>query len=174
MVLNEEGFNTSRYLIRKLMKKLKLKVVQRLVHKVIIKHKYGDKVADNFINQNFNPLTPNELAAGDITYLKIAQDWMYLAIVMDLYSYRIVSWHIKKRMTTDLIIKATYYLGGKFDTAQTRFVFHRYRVSQYTRRRLSNMRRVYDIPASMCDLGVCWDNVVGEFLFGSLKHDWIL
>jgi putative transposase len=104
--LNEEGFNTSRYLTRKLMRKLKLKVEQRLAYKVTTKRKHSDKVADNLLNQNFNPLAPNDVWAGDITYLKTAQGCMYLAIVMDLYSRRIVGWHIEKRMTTDLISKA--------------------------------------------------------------------
>jgi putative transposase len=104
--LNEKGFNTSRYFIRTLMRKLKLKVEQRLAFKVTTKRKHSDKVADNLLNQNFNPLAPNEVWAGDITYLKIAQGWVYLTIVMDLYSCRIVGWHIEKHITTDLISKA--------------------------------------------------------------------
>jgi putative transposase len=88
------------------MRKLKLKVEQRLAFKVTTKRKHSDKVADNLLNQNFNPLAPNEVWAGDITYVKIAQGWVYLAIVMDLYSCRIVGWHIEKHITTDLISKA--------------------------------------------------------------------
>jgi transposase InsO family protein len=63
-------------------------------------------VADNLLNQNFNPVGPNQIWAGDITYLLTGEGWMYLAIVMDLYSRRIVRWFISKRMTTDLISKA--------------------------------------------------------------------
>jgi putative transposase len=66
--LNEEGFNSSRYLTWKLMRKLKLKVEQRLAYKVTTKRKHSDKVAYNLLNQNFNPLSPNDLWAGDITY----------------------------------------------------------------------------------------------------------
>ena len=104
--LNEEGSNTSRYSIRKLIRKLKLKVEQRLAFKVTTKPKYSAKVADNLLNQNFNSLAPNEFWAGVITYLKITQGWMYLAIMMDLYSRRIVGWHLEKRMTTDSISQA--------------------------------------------------------------------
>ncbi len=104
--LREEGFAISRERTRKLMRKLNLVVKQRVAYKVTTKRKHGDQVADNLLNQNFNPVAANEVWAGDITYLKTAEGWMYLAIVMDLFSRRIVGWHIGKRMTTDLICKA--------------------------------------------------------------------
>jgi putative transposase len=92
--------------MRTVMRKLKLKVKQRIAYKVTTKRKHSDQVADNLLNQNFNPMAPNEVWAGDITYLRTAEGWMYLAIVMDLYSRRIVGWHIDKRMTVDLIGQA--------------------------------------------------------------------
>ncbi len=104
--LRKEGFQTGRYKVRKLMKKLKLKVTQRIAYKVTTQRNHKDDVADNLLNQNFNPVAPNQVWAGDITYLKTGEGWMYLAIVMDLYSRRIVGWYISKRMTTDLICKA--------------------------------------------------------------------
>ena len=63
-------------------------------------------VADNLLNQQFNPLGKHQVWAGDVIYLKTGEDWMYLAIVMDLYSRRIVGWAIDKRMTTSLISRA--------------------------------------------------------------------
>lgn len=104
--LRKEGFTISRERNRKLMKTLNLVVKQRVAYKVTTKRKHGDQVADNLLNQNFNPVAANEVWAGDITYLKTAEGWMYLAIVMDLFSRRIVGWHIDKRMTTSLICKA--------------------------------------------------------------------
>ncbi len=104
--LREEGFVISRGRTRKLMVKLKLVVKQRVAYKVTTKRKHDDQVADNLLNKNFNPVAANGVWAGDITYLKTAEGWMYLAIVMDLFSRRIVGWHIDKRMTTDLICKA--------------------------------------------------------------------
>ncbi len=63
-------------------------------------------MADNLLDQNFNPVAPNQVWAGDITYLKTGEGWMYLTIIMDLYSRHIVGWYISKRMTADLICKA--------------------------------------------------------------------
>jgi len=104
--LREEGFQVGRCKVRSLMKTLGLTVTQRLAYKVTTKRKHTDKVAPNLLNQNFKSVGKDEVWAGDVTYLRTAEGWMYLAIVMDLYSRRIVGWQIDKRMTTDLISKA--------------------------------------------------------------------
>jgi putative transposase len=158
--------------MRKLMKKLNLVVKQRVAYKVTTKRKHGDQVADNLLNQNFNPVAANEVWAGDITYLKTAEGWMYLAIVMDLFSRRIVGWHIDKRMTTDLICKAMIKAVNLRQPPKG-LVFHSDRGSQYTSKRFRNLLEGYGIRSSMGDVGACWDNAVVERFFGSLKHDWI-
>ena len=99
--LRKEGFNVTRYRTIKLMERLKLVEEQRVAYKVTTKRKHSDAVADNLLNMNFNPVGPNQIWAGDVSYLKTGEGWLYLAIVMDLYSRRIVGWHISKRMTLD-------------------------------------------------------------------------
>ena len=146
---------------------------QRIAYKVTTKRKHSDKVASNLLNQNFNPLGSDEVWAGDITYLKTAEGWMYLAIVMDLYSRRIVGWQIEKHMTTDLISQALIK-AVSLRQPKAGLVFHSDRGSQYTSRRFSKLLNGYGIRASMGDVGACWDNAVVERFFGSLKHDWIL
>lgn len=136
------------------------------------RRKHGDQVADNLLNQNFNPVAANEIWAGDITYLKTAEGWMYLAIAMDLFSRRIVGWHIDKRMTTDLICKAMIKAVNLRQPTHG-LVFHSDRGSQYTSKRFINLLEGYAIRSSMGDVGACWDNAVVERFFGSLKHDWI-
>ena len=113
------------------MKSLGLKTVQRQAYKVSTKRRYSDTVADNLLNQNFNPVAPNQVWAGDVTYLKTDEGWMYLAIVMDLYSRHIVGWHLSKRMPRDLVNKA---LMKAYNLRQSLrgIVFHCDRGSQYT------------------------------------------
>lgn len=171
--LREEGFQVGRYRVRTLMRKLNLKVKQRVAYKVTTKRKHSDPVADNLLNQNFNPVAPNEVWAGDITYLKTAEGWVYLAIVMDLFSRRIVGWHMASRMNTDLICKAmtkAIYLRQ----SKAGLVFHSDRGSQYTSQPFQRLLKKHQIRSSMGDVGACWDNAVVERFFGSLKHDWIL
>jgi len=171
--LRIEGFQIGRYKTRSLMKRLNLVVKQRVAYKVTTKRKHSDAVADNLLNQNFNPLAANEVWAGDITYLRTAEGWMYLAIVMDLYSRRIVGWHIDKRMTVDLIAKALIKAVNIRQPGKG-LVFHSDRGSQYTSRQFRQLLTEYDIRSSMGDVGTCYDNAVVERFFGSLKHDWVL
>lgn len=170
--LREEGIEIGRYKVRKLMKRLNLIVTQRIAYKVTTKRDHRDDVADNMLNQNFNPTDPNQVWAGDITYLKTGEGWMYLAIVMDLFSRRIVGWHISKRMTTDLVCKAII-MAYNLRQPPKGLVFHSDRGSQYTSKRYRKLLGSYGIRASMGDVGACWDNAVVERFFGSLKHDWI-
>ena len=171
--LREEGFNIGRHRTKTLMRKLGLKVTQRLAYKVTTKRKHSDRVADNLLNQNFNPVGPNQVWAGDITYLKTGEGWMYLAIVMDLYSRRIIGWEIHKRMTTDLVERALLR-AIKLRRPKRGVVFHSDRGSQYTSRRFRKLLAKKGLRSSMGDVGACWDNAVVERFFGSLKHDWIL
>ncbi|WP_351018879.1 IS3 family transposase [Shewanella sp. AC91-MNA-CIBAN-0169] len=170
--LRKEGYQVGRYLVRKIMHRLRLKATQRRAYKVTTQRKHSDAVADNLLNMNFNPVSANEVWAGDVTYLKTGEGWMYLAVVMDLYSRRIVGWHIDKRMTTDLISKALMKAYNLRQPARG-LVFHSDRGSQYTSKQFGRLLSIYGIRASMGDVGACWDNAVVERFFGSLKHDWI-
>ncbi|MFQ3243959.1 MAG: putative transposase [Arenicella sp.] len=82
--LCKEGISIGRFKVRRLMKELNLVVTQRVAYKVTTKRKHSDSVADDLLNRNFNPTGPNQVWAGDITYLGTGEGWMYLAVVMDL------------------------------------------------------------------------------------------
>ena len=75
--LREEGFEIGRHRVRRLMKKLGLVVTQRVTYKSTTVRKHSAAVADNLLNQCFNPVASNEVWAGDVTYLKTGEGWMY-------------------------------------------------------------------------------------------------
>lgn len=171
--LREEGFEITRYRTINLMRRLNLVVKQRVAYKVTTKRKHSDAVADNLLNMNFNPVAPNQVWAGDVSYLKTGEGWLYLAVVMDLYSRRIVGWHISTRMTTDLVIEA-FTKAHDVRRPGKGLVFHSDRGSQYTSKRFRRLLEQRQCRASMGDVAACWDNAVVERFFGSLKHDWLL
>ena len=170
--LRTEGFEIGREKTRTLMRKLGLKVRQRQAYRVTTQRKKSDAVADNLLNQNFNPVAANEIWAGDITYLRTAEGWMYLAIVMDLYSRRIVGWAIDKRMKQDLVNRALI-MAYNLRQPSKGLVFHSDRGSQYTSQGYRKLLKTFRMRASMGDVGACWDNAVVERFFGSLKYDWL-
>ena len=88
------------------MHKLNWVVRQRVQYNVTTKRKHSDSVAVNLLNQQFNPVGINEVWAGDITYLRTGEGWLYLAVAMDLYSRRIVGWAMDRRMTQALVSRA--------------------------------------------------------------------
>lgn len=155
------------------MAKLGLYVIQRITYKVTTKRKHSDAVADDLLNQNFNPMAANQRWAGDVTYLRTGEGWMYLAIVMDLYSRRIVGWHIDKRMTSDIVNKAMIKAYNLHQPSKG-LVFTLISGSQYTRKHYRKLLASYTIRANIGDVGACWENAVVERFFGSLKHDFLL
>lgn len=171
--LRKKGHVIGRYKTRTVMKKLGLSCKQRIAYKVTTQRDPRHLAAPNQVNMQFNPSRPNQLWAGDITYLRTGQGWMYLSVVMDLYSRRIIGWAIDKRMTTGLVLRSiqqAYWLRKH----PKGVIFHSDRGSQYTSKQLKKALTKLGIQQSMGDTGACWDNAVVERFFGSLKHDWIL
>lgn len=170
--LRDEQIYVGRHRVRNIMKKLNLTVVQRTAYKVTTKRKHSDSVADNLVNMQFNPEAPNQVWAGDVTYLRTHEGWCYLAIVMDLHSRRIIGWHVSSRMTTTLVKKAME-MAIRLRQPSKGVIFHSDRGSQYTSKRFKKLLNEHGILASMSGKGACWDNAVVERFFGSLKYEWL-
>ena len=171
-VLKKSGFKVGRYKVRRIMRTLNLVVQQRKAYKVTTQPDKRDGVAPNLVNMDFNPTAPNRVWAGDITYLRTGEGWMYLSVVMDLYSRRIIGWAIDKQMTTALIersLLSAYWLRKP----NKGLIFHSDRGSQYTSKAFKNCLSQLGMNQSMGSTGACWDNAVVERFFGSLKHEWL-
>ena len=150
-----------------------LVVQQRRAYKVTTKPKARPELAPNLLNQNFNPPGPDQVWVSDITYLQTGEGWLYLVAFMDLYSRRIVGWHIDKRMTADLVCKGLMKACNLRNPPHG-LVVHTDRGSQYTGHRFQASLETFGLRSSMGDVGACWDNAVMERFFGSLKHEWVL
>ena len=155
------------------MRKLGLVVTQRQAYKVTTKRKHSDSVVDNVLSQNFNPPQPNQAWAGDVTYLRTNQGWLYLAIVMDLNSRRIIGWSLTKRMMVSLVERALQ-MAITLRQPGSGVLFHSDRGSQYTSKQFQSLLTKNGMLASMSSVGACLDNAVVERFFGSLKHEWLL
>lgn len=97
-----EGFIIGRYRVRRLMKKLNLSVRYPKRFKTTTDSQHPYEVAENILDRQFEPEAPNQVWTTDITYLWTNEGWLYLAIVMDLYSRQIIGWSIQDHMRTEL------------------------------------------------------------------------
>ena len=132
--------------------------------------KHDLPIAENVVARNFNPEAPNRVWAADITYVRTWAGWLYLAVVIDLFSRRVVGWAIADHMRTDLVLSA---LTMAFDTRKPEagLVHHSDRGSQYASHA---HRRALDERHAICSMsrkGNCWDNAVVESFFGTLKQE---
>ena len=169
--LREEGFEIGRDKTRRLMKVLKLKVKQKRKYKVTTDSKHKLPVAKNVLNREFSPSAPNQVWATDITFLWTQQGWIYLAVVIDLYSRRVVGWSIDRRMKKALVIRALM-MAVNLRKPPPGLIHHSDRGSQYASHDYQKLLKQYGMICSMSRKGNCWDNSPVERFFGSLKREW--
>ena len=127
-------------------------------------------MADNVLNQQFEAEAPNRVWTADITYIATDEGWLYLAVVMDLFSRRIVGWAMAEHMLTSLVEDAlTMALACRQPTDG--LLHHSDRGSQYASQAYRDRLKAAGIQASMSRKGNCYDNAVHESFFGTLKGE---
>jgi putative transposase len=132
--------------------------------------RHGLPIAPNLLDRNFTPAAPNQAWAGDVTYIPTEDGWLFLAVVMDLFSRRIVGWSMQDNMRSEIVIDALEMAWFQRSPDKDRsLIFHSDRGSQYASREFSQVLRELRITPSMSRKGNCWDNACSETLFGSLK-----
>ena len=127
-------------------------------------------VAANILNRQFTVESPNRVWAGDITYVWTAEGWLYLAVVLDLYSRVVIGWAMGTRLTGDLVQHAlTMALQPRTPTRE--LLHHSDRGSQYAATSYPQLLATHGITVSMSRKGNCWDNACVESFFGTLKRE---
>jgi putative transposase len=127
-------------------------------------------ISPNLLNREFAVGVPDKVWAGDITYIATDEGWLFLAVVIDLYSRQVVGWSLQESMTRGIVIDALRMAWFKRHPAkQNGLIFHSDRGSQYASHDFRGTLKEYGITSSMSRKGDCWDNACSETLFGSLK-----
>lgn len=127
--------------------------------------------APNVLDQDFQADGPNQKWVTDITYLPTAAGWVYLAVVLDLFSRKIIGWSIDTSLATDLVAEA---LRQAIESRRPEpgLIHHSDRGCQYTSERYRSILHGLGVTVSMSRKGCCYDNAVCERFFWSLKHEW--
>jgi transposase InsO family protein len=132
----------------------------------------SEVLAENVLRRQFDATQPNQKWAGDITFIATREGWRYVAVLLDLYSRRVVGWAMGARITTDLTHTALT-MAVKPRQGGARVLHHSDRGSQYTAERYQQGLTRYGLQCSMSRPGNCWDNAVVESFFASLKTELI-
>jgi len=169
--LRAEGFQIGRERTRKLMKALGLQVKQKRKYKITTDSKHRLPVADNVLDRQFLPTGPNQAWGTDITYLWTQEGWLYLAVVIDLYSRRVVGWAMDRRMKKALVIRALM-MAVNLRRPPAGLIHHSDRGSQYASHDYQKLLKQHGMVTSMSRKGNCWDNAPVERFFSSLKREW--
>ncbi|MDR7319619.1 transposase InsO family protein [Brevibacillus nitrificans] len=124
------------------------------------------------LNREFTASKPNEKWVTDITYVSTNEGWLYLASVMDLYSRKIVGWHMSERMTKELVLQALKQAYGRQQPEQG-LIHHSDRGSQYASLDYQKQLQIYEMIGSMSRKGNCYDNACIESFHSVLKKELI-
>jgi putative transposase len=128
--------------------------------------------AENKLAQDFTADAPNRKWVTDITYLPTATGWVYLAVVIDLFSRKVVGWALSTSLATELVALALRHAIESRRPHGSQLLHHSDRGSQYTSDIYQQTLRTLGIDCSMSRTGCCYDNAVAERFFWSLKHEW--
>ena len=134
---------------------------------------YGGKpslIIDNKLNREFEVISPNKVWVTDITYIRTYEGWLYLSVVIDLFSRRVVGWATSSRMTTDLVLQSLLKAVWRRKPT-SKVMVHTDQGSQFTSKEWQSFLKRHDLEASMSRRGNCHDNAVAESFFQLLKRE---
>lgn len=138
--------------------------------KVTTDSNHNKPVYENKLERQFNVNQPNQAWVSDITYVATQEGWLYLAVVIDLFSRKIIGWAMSSRMQAVLISDALK-MAIRNRQLDDKLLFHSDRGSQYASDEVQTLLRLHHIDCSMSRKGNCWDNAVAESFFHSLKTE---
>lgn len=127
-------------------------------------------VAENTLDRQFNPTQPNQLWVTDITYIRTHEGWLYLAVVIDLFSRLVIGWSMKSRITTDLALDALLMALWRRNP-KNKVLIHSDQGSQYTSHEWQTFLKHHNLESSMSRRSNCHDNAVAESFFQLLKRE---
>ena len=168
--LRAKGIRVSRKRIERLMRERGLKGAQKRRFHCTTDSRHTLPIAPNRLARNFDPTEANRVWAGDVTYIATEQGWLYLAVILDLFSRRVVGWSVSPTNDTKLAQEALRR-ALMARRPELGLLHHTDRGSPYASLAYTAILRQYGVVASMSRAGDCYDNAVVESFFGTLKAE---
>ena len=171
-LLAQEGLQVSRRRIGRVLAQAELRCKTRRKFKAPLAAGQAQTVAPDQLQREFIVPKPDRVYVGDITYLPTGEGWLYLAVVLDLYSRAVVGWSMADHMRVELVNQALAMALGQRQPAAG-LIMHTDRGSQYGADSYRQLLTQHGIQPSMSRKGNCWDNAVAESFFHTLKTELI-
>ena len=168
----KERVPCSRNRVARLMRKHGIRARQKRCYKKTTKANEKHPVAPNLLARDFSAAAPNEKWTADITYIPTLEGWLYLAVILDLFSRRVVGWAMSARMTSHLVLEALN-MAIQHRRPGPGLLHHSDRGSQYTGADYQQLLKNQHFQVSMSGTGNCYDNAPTESFIGSLKMEWV-
>ena len=156
--------------VQQLMRQNGIRVIRSRKFKRTTDSDHAFNIAPNLLQQDFTASRPNQKWAGDITYVWTREGWVYLAVIIDLFSRRVVGWAISNRMKQDLALRALN-MAIAIRRPPPGCIHHTDRGSQYCAHDYQKLLRKHGFKVSMSGKGNCYDNSAVESFFKSLKAE---
>ena len=166
--LRDLGLSASLERVRRRMKRMGLRGIQSRKFKHTTNSRHHLPIVPNLLDQDFNPMHANQAWVGDITYIRVKQQWLYLAVVLDLYSRKVIGWAFGERINAKLVTDALRYALRHRDYPAG-VIVHTDRGSQYCSKAYQTLIKSYQLKPSMSGKGNCYDNAACESFFHTLK-----
>ena len=168
--LRARGERCGRHRVARIMRALGLQAKGAKKFKVTTDSAHGYAVAPNRLGRRFTAPAPNRRWASDITYVWTREGWLYLAVVLDLYSRAVVGWSVKSRMTRELVCEALTMALWRRRPVKG-LVAHSDRGTQYASDAYQRLLAAHGLQCSMSRKGNCYDNAPVESFFATLKKE---
>ena len=168
--LREKGIRCGKNRVAKIMKVNGMVANSKRKFKATTNSKHNLPVTGNLLIQKFVSTEPNKVWCSDITYIQTLEGWLYLVIIMDLFSRQVVGWAMSERLTADFVIRALRQAWGRRNPALG-CIFHSDRGVQYACSAFQKLLKDYGFLQSMSRKGDCYDNAVVESFFHTLKTE---
>ena len=169
--LHEMGYKISENRVAKIMRNIGLSGQSKAKFKVLTTNSaHAYPISPNLLKQKFRVCEPNKAWVSDITYIKLASGWLYLCVILDLFSRKIVGWSLADHMRTEMVIEALDR-AARQNKPKKGLIFHSDKGSQYASYQFRDVLNKYGFISSMSRTGNCYDNAVAESFFGSLKTE---
>ena len=168
--LRKDGHTCGRHRVARLMRQEAIAAHGKKKFKATTNSAHDQPVHPNLLKRDFTATVPNQVWTGDITYLATAEGWLYLAVVIDLFSRRVIGWAFSNRIDTALVIQALQ-MATTSRKPKPGLIFHSDRGSQYASHLFQEVITKFEIIPSMSRKGDCWDNAPTESFFATLKKE---